>query len=163
MYFGAKMREDFIDKFDDTVKKITRFALNITLILINIGIAYILLEAFFTGTIQNLLIPLWMIIISSLIYMIMINFAIYRWIKSIISNKFLTYTTTFLMFSLNIIFYSNILSSAFNIMTFKVPLNTEILKNNPLLIVAMGLVIMQVVSLVNRRDIEEDEEEIIIS
>lgn len=148
------------ETFDNTVRRITRFALNITLVLINIGIAYILLEAFFTGSIQNLLIPLWMIIISSLIYMIMINFAVYKWIKSVVSSRFLTYTTTFLMFLLNIIFYTNILSSTMNIIAFKVAFNTDVLKNNPLLIIAMGLIVMQVASLIGKN---EDDDEIIIS
>jgi|GEM_PF-2448804 len=148
------------ETFDSTIKGITRFALNVTLVLINIGIAYILLEAFLTGSIQNLLIPLWMIIVSSLIYMVMINFAVYRWIKSVVSSRFLTYTTTFLMFLLNIIFYTNILSSTMNIMAFKVSFDTEVLKNNPLLIIAMGLIVMQVVSLVGK-DRDEDDEIII--
>jgi len=148
------------ETFDSTIKGITRFALNVTLVLINIGIAYILLEAFFTGSIQNLLIPLWMMIVSSLIYMVMINFAVYRWIKSVVSSRFLTYTTTFLMFLLNIIFYTNILSSTMNIMAFKVSFDTEVLKNNPLLIIAMGLIVMQVVSLVGK-DRDEDDEIII--
>ena len=47
-----------------------------------------------------------------------------------------------------------------NIMAFKVSFDTEVLKNNPLLIIAMGLIVMQVVSLVGK-DRDEDDEIII--
>ncbi len=148
---------------DERTTKLFRFSLNATITAINVSLAYLLLELFFTGRISNIFLPIWIAFISGIIHAIAFIALLYSWILYKLNVKPLHPFSIMLALIITLAIVNNlnlIVTCITEIAACGVSASLASLKNNPVVLFALGIVGVQSIRILRS---SEDDEEIIIS